>query len=121
VRFELGGNMGYATGSHIGLAGKYLLGILKEEGQIRYSRFYDGSDEAADALMKNCGYESEMDAPECMMDVAVAQLEHAGIVATRSLPEKLADGEQDYEIRLTDEGEQFLAGGQEFQFRDVDL
>src|SRR5687767_7963602 len=96
--------MGYMHAEHVGKAGHYLLAGLNEEGAIRYSRFYGGSDDAAETLRRACGFENEMDAAECTMDVAVGQLEAAGVVKTTHLADKLADGEPDYQIELTPEG-----------------
>ena len=43
-----------------------------------------------------------------MMDDAVFLLERNGIVERALLPDKLIDGEQDYEIRLTEKGKRLL-------------
>jgi hypothetical protein len=103
-------------------AGDHLLGLLRTEGSLRYSRFYDGSDKTHEALLRGMGLgEDHCDSPEWAMDTAVAQLEKAGLVATRTTADLLADGNRDYEISLTDEGRAFLAEGKSFPYRDVDL
>jgi hypothetical protein len=55
------------------------------------------------------------------MDVAVAQLEHGGMVRTEELSELLFDETNDYRIEITDKGRAFLERGGRFLFRSVDL
>jgi hypothetical protein len=113
--------MGFSYDHDVERAGLYLLGLLKSEGRVRYSRFYDGTDETYEAIIRAMGYPEEGDSylPECpehLIDLAAWQLETGGIVKITPLAEKLADGEQDYTIELTEEGRQFLERGDRFRF-----
>ena len=89
----------------------YLLKILKDEPLIRYSRFYDGTDQTRVPLITGIGI-TEEDADYCgvegVMDEVVWELQQQGIVVTRILEEKLADSEPDYEIALTSKGKAAL-------------
>lgn len=58
---------------------------------------------------------------EQLIDLAVGQLEYAGLVATKELEDKLADGHPDYEIRLTEQGRAFLEHGGAFEYEDQEL
>jgi hypothetical protein len=102
-------------------AGDHLLSLLKAEGSVPYSRFYDGEDVTHDRLREALGLEDDWYSPEVLMDVAAAQFEKAGLVTIEPLAAKLADDEQDYRISLTDEGRAFLASSKPFPYRDVDL
>ena len=118
--------MGHAYENDIESAGLYLLGLLKAETAVRYSRFYDGTDETQEDLIRGMGFDPEgeayvPDCPEVFMDVAVGQLEEGGVVRTEQLPELLADETNDYRIELTDEGREFLERGDRLVFRSVDL
>jgi hypothetical protein len=102
--------MSYFCETVLKAAGDYLLGLLKSEGAVRYSRYYNEKDGTHEALLRGMGLdEEECDSPECAMDDAVAQLEEAGYVATRTTGDLLMDGHRDYEIALTEEGKTFLA------------
>jgi hypothetical protein len=113
--------MGFAPGEMIEKAGRHLLTVLKEEGQVRYSRFYDGSEDTHEGLLHAFGLTSDWYLPELLMDLAVYQLARGGVVRTTKVPDRLADGENDYLIELTEEGRGFLVSGEEFRFRGVDL
>jgi hypothetical protein len=118
--------MGFAYEHDIERAGLYLLGLLKSEAAVRYSRFYDGTDETQAELIRGMGFDPNgddyvPDCPEVFMDVAVAQLEQGGIVRTEELSELLSDETNDYRIEITDQGSTFLERGGRFPFRSVDL
>lgn len=100
-------------------AGDHLLGLLKSEGRVCYSRFYDGSDEAARRLREVCGCTSDIVSAELLMDIAAGQLEEQGVARLVTLHNRLADGENDYAIELTDEGKALLESGRQVRFRDV--
>lgn len=114
--------MGYSDAGAIEQAGTHLLGLLKVEGRVRYSRFYDGSDETHGELKKALGIEDDDDwyCPERLVDLAAWQLEVGGIVTLTTLDDLLADGEQDYLIELTDRGRSFIERGERFQFRTAE-
>lgn len=105
-------------------AGAYLLSVLKQETPIRYSRFYDGTDATRHKLIAGVGID-ERDADwysvEAIIDDAVVLFEHIGVVERRLLEERLADGEPDYEIALTDKGRQFVARRKRFCFPDLEM
>jgi hypothetical protein len=113
--------MGHAYGFQTKPAGDYLLSILKLEPLIAYSRFYDGTDETEQALIAGMACVDEPECPAVLMDLAIGLFTDMGIVTVSNLAEKLADGEQDYEIRLTDTGKQFISQGAEYTFPDLYL
>jgi hypothetical protein len=49
--------------------------------------------------------------PELAFDLAVGEMEAAGLVETEDLEQALADGEPDYRIRMTREGAAFAREG----------
>ena len=118
--------MGTAYEQNIERAGRYLLGLLKSEAAVCFSRFFDGSDETQADLIKGVGFEPHdeddlSDCPEAIMDAAVAQLEQGGMVRTEELSELLADEHNDYRIELTEKGRALLERGGRFVFRSVIL
>jgi hypothetical protein len=122
--------MGYSYANEIEQAAKYLLQLLKAEGSVRYSRFYDGLDETQEALLRGMGYGSALagtseedyvpECPEHLMDLAVAQLERQRVVRTTDLEDLLADENNDYLIELTDEGCSRLGRGDKLRFWDAE-
>src|SRR5262245_38824059 len=54
-----------------------------------------------------------------LIDLASIQLQEAGLVTTRELPEELGDGQSDYLVELTDAGKALLASGGKFEYKDV--
>ena len=116
--------MGQMPGEMTKMAGDYLLSILVEEITVPYSRFYDGSDETREKLRIGIGM-SESDADwysiELMMDLAADRFAKMGIVEIRPREDKLADGEKNYDIVLTEKGCQFIADAKEYKFPDLDL
>ena len=115
--------MGHAYSHQIERAGKYLLSLLASEDRVIYSRFYDGSDETHFRLLVEMGYsvpddDEAPDCPEGYIDLAVGQLESAGMVKTRDTGALLADDEPEYEIELTSLGREFLAAAKQFEFHD---
>jgi hypothetical protein len=115
--------VGYTNAHVIELGAKHLLSILAQESPIRYSRFYDGSEETSRKLEEAIGLE-----PACrgwysvehIMDLAVYELSEQGIVQTKSLNEKLVDAEPDYEIFLTPQGKQAHLQKDKLQFWDAE-
>lgn len=105
-------------------AGDYLLSVLKKESPIRYSRFYDGTDETRQTLLAGMGI-SERDADwysvEALIDDAVILFQHIGAVQKRELDDELADGFPDYEISLTEKGQAIVAGGTRYEFPDLEM
>jgi hypothetical protein len=107
--------------------GLYLLGVLKSEKAVRYSRFYNdtpGSDESLAAVVmpfvvdhESCGAEDLSEEGHVMLEFAVWQLEDLGVVQVSLLDETLIDGERDYRIELTEKGAHVLAEGLNFHFR----
>src|SRR5262249_31175201 len=96
-------------------AARYLMGLLKTEPVIRYSRFHDGTVETAKALNRTLGLEENGWLPgHGLMNWAICKLEAAGLVMTEELPVILVDGDTDYDVRLTDEGRAFIDQGRVF-------
>lgn len=122
--------MGYSNANEIQKAARYLLELLKVEGSVRYSRFYDGEDEAQETLLRGMGYGAALDGtaeddhvPECpehLMDLAVAQLERQLVVKTTGLEDLLADDNNDFLIELTEEGRSHLELGGRLRFWDAE-
>lgn len=102
--------MGSVYHEDIERAGKYLLSLLRQYGQVQYLELYDGSDEAHQRLLQNIGAD-EREHPELLMDLAAYQLEEMGIVERVELDERLVDGEPDYLVMLTDDGRMLLEDG----------
>jgi hypothetical protein len=114
--------MGWVYAHNLKKVGDYLLGVLARESAVPYSRFYDGSDETADALCRACGFDTHYsEEVACRMDDAVGQLQAAGLVKTTELSQLLSDGTHDYRIEITPLGSSFLEKGEKFAYRDMDL
>lgn len=92
--------MGMVSADDIGMAVEYLLPILWEERSVRYSRFYDGTDECSDHLREDIGIRNELLSVELVVDLAFDVLEEHGVVRRTVLDNKLADGEHDYQIDI---------------------
>jgi hypothetical protein len=122
--------MGYSYANNIEKAGLYLLSLLRIEQRVRFSRFYDGTDETEEALLRGMGYGPAIDGvaeddyvPDnaaTLMDLAAAELEQGGIVKKAMLEDLLEDGHQDYLIELTESGRAFLGRGERFRFWDAE-
>jgi len=107
--------------------GLYLLEVLKAEKSVRYSRFYNatpGTEEslAAGAMPfvednESCDTEDLREEGHVMLDFAAWQLVDLGVVRITFLDERLIDGERDFLIELTEQGERILAEGLTFGFR----
>lgn len=108
--------MGYTYACVIKEAAHHLLKLLKQGVAVPYSTFYDGTDETHDELERIL----DGDCPEHAFDLAVAQLEHFGLVETETRNETLADGEQDYWIRLRQRGRDWLSEPFELDFFDAE-
>jgi hypothetical protein len=92
--------MGYVSASEIEGAVNYLLPILQAENSVKYSRFYDGTDECHDNLQRDIAPDNKLLSPELLIDLAVAVLEEHGVVRRVELDEKLFDDEKNYRIDL---------------------
>ena len=122
--------MGHSYRMEILEAGRHLLEVLRFEGCVRYSRFYDGTDATENALVRGMGYGPELaglteddyvpERPADLIDLAVKQLERKSIVKTTVLQELLADENPDYLIELTDEGRSQLATPWSLRFWDAE-
>jgi hypothetical protein len=115
--------MGYTNADVIELGAKHLLSILVHESPIRYSRFFDGSEKTSRKLENAIGIEPARRGwypVEHIMDLAVYELSDQGIVQTKSLNEKLVDGEPDYEIFLTPRGKEAHLRNDKLQFWDAE-
>lgn len=96
--------MGYASADRIEKAVRFLIPILRAEKWVKYSRFYDGTDECHGRLCASLGEDPDYDEDEAevLMDLAVEQLLELGVVRRVDLDEKLSDGENDYRIELVE-------------------
>jgi hypothetical protein len=118
--------MGWVYAKDIKKAADYLLKILCDEIEVRYSRFYDGTDQTAEKLVADMGYPEEGDdfipeSAELLIDLAAGELQRQGFVQLKILGEELADDEPDYLIELTIAGFDKIADGVEPVFRDMDM
>ena len=114
--------MGYLDRTTIERAARYLLSLFEHTPQIRYSEhFYDGTEETGEALRDALGLEDGWYSPELLVDVAASQLQAMGVVETKPLDERMADGEPDCEIRITDKGKAYTTGCKLPRFHDVHL
>lgn len=112
--------MGYSSADAIQIAGEYLISRLSAAIRLPYSTFYDGTEETSEQLTKSLGQEDTWYCAEHLIDLAVNQLEAQGIVETQPLATKLADGEDDYLIELTEEGSRKLKSGFTPEYRDAE-
>jgi hypothetical protein len=62
------------------------------------------------------GSDAEGYCAELAMDLAVSQLESAGLIKSTSLPDLLSDGTPDYLVELTPLGEVFVEELRTFKF-----
>lgn len=116
--------MGHMPEEIVKKAGDYLLSILKDEPTIKYDRFYDGEDLCRQRLckgMKMSASDADYYGIEGAMDIAISWLEQSAFVTTAELPDKLADGEQNYSICLTAKGRESIDKGTKHKFHGVDL
>jgi hypothetical protein len=106
--------MGFFPGRIIENAVHFLLRELSARSEMRYSEMFDGTDETHRRLGRACDMNPE-DAEdygvELAIDLAVWEMENEGFLEKEDLEETLADGEQDYNIRITPEGEAFALSG----------
>jgi hypothetical protein len=119
--------MGWVYAEEIKKAANYLLcDILPDCIQVRYSRFYDGTEKTSKELVADMGYPElgskyVPSCPELFIDLAAGELERQGFVKLTYLKERLADGEPDYLIELTLEGIEKMIEGIEPVFRSLNL
>jgi hypothetical protein len=116
-------SMGMIHSSMIKKAGDYLLSILIAEPTIRYSRFYNGTKKAASKIRKGMKFTDSDDfySAEILIDLAVVVLRERGVVVTRELAARLPDGNNDYEIKLTNKGRRRIDSGVDFKFPHVEM
>lgn len=112
--------MGWLSASVIEQAGKHLLAVLRHEGSVPYSTFYDGSDETHARLCEATGLD-DWYGPEGVVDQAAYQLEALGFITIIELDAKLADDETDYRMTLTEGGLAAVEAGVAPNYQSVDL
>jgi hypothetical protein len=112
--------MGYFYKDQIEKAGLYLLDILDKKHQVSYDYFYDGTNEKhyhlVEAIGINDNETDETSAVEILLDIAVIELNEFGIVSITQLESKLADGELNYQIKLTDKGRNIIRNNKKIDF-----
>lgn len=84
-----------------------MLSVLIVNSPVRYSLFYDGTEDTSQKLAKAIGIadkDRDWYCAEHVIDLAVFELEEQAIVEKKELPTSLPDGEPDYEIALTEQG-----------------
>jgi hypothetical protein len=115
--------MGMMYAHHQERAAHYLIQVLLDNAlSVRYSYFYDGSDEANERIRTAMGIkEGEDICAELALDLAADALAEAGIVTLTDLTNKLADGEPDYRIEIPEEGLERLEAGEWPKFRHLDM
>lgn len=113
--------MAFVSSEQVRPGGEYLLGILKVEGTVRFSRFYNGDTDYAKLAQEAGIDEADEEQAHVLVEFAAQQLERFGIASFATLPDKLIDGEHDYAIELTEKGRLFVAEGRKIGFRDMDV
>ena len=116
--------MGWMSAEPQQQAAEYLVEVLlaSETFSVRYSVFYDGTDETFERIRVGMGFEEDEDTcAELAIDLAAGALAEAGIVKLTTLDDKLADDEQDYLIEIDEEGLEKLESGVWPTFRGLDL
>jgi hypothetical protein len=113
--------MGFVSSEQVRPGGEYLLGILKAEGAVRFSRFYNEDTDYA-RLAEDAGIgESDVEHAHVLIEFAAQQLERLGIVSFTTLPDTLIDGDHDYTIELTEKGRLVITEGKPIGFRAMDV
>lgn len=104
--------MGLSPAHMIEGAADYVLRILRDQRQITYRQFYDGTNDTATKIEQAIVSDEGRGwySAEGLIDIAVSQLEQQGVVETTPLDDILADGEPNYSIALTALGADALAG-----------
>lgn len=123
--------------AEIRAAGDYLLSVLQVEKVVPYSRFYShdaGTNvrladgiwlflEAQPAVARGELDESDrrdlLEEGHLHVEWAAQQLEDLGVVRITFTDAKLADGEPDFLIELTERGGRFIRDGESFRFHSV--
>jgi hypothetical protein len=113
--------MAFVSSEQVRPGGEYLLTILKAEGSVRFSRFYNRDTDYAELAAEAGIAEHDVDHAHVLIEFAAHQLERFGIVSFTALPDELIDGEHDYRIELTETGRKRLAGGEKIGFRTMDV
>ncbi len=96
---------------------RYVLRMLASCSAVRYSEsFYDGSLATHQQLIHEIGVTSDDDAAiiESLLDEAIDQLEEQEIVKVTLLDLRLADGDKDFMIELTETGRKVLKNEAQF-------
>ncbi|MGZ3412258.1 MAG: hypothetical protein ACXWNX_00190 [Isosphaeraceae bacterium] len=123
--------------SQIKAAGDYLLGVLKAELEVAYSRFYNAEPGTDVSLVDRMWpflmsqpveHRGELDDGDkerlreeahMLLEWAAWQLEDLGIVEITTLKgSELIDGEPDFRIELTERGMRFIEEGKTFGYRE---
>ena len=116
--------MGYVYKETLERAVPFVFNRLKTTCSFCFSEIYDGSDETWQSVLEEMGI-TEVDDAHCpallRVDLIVAEMEEAGLVMTEQLSRKLPDGEDDYRITITEEGQEFIKSGKTFKCRDIVL
>lgn len=113
--------MAFVSSEQVRPAGEYLLGILRAEGSVRFSRFYNDDTDYAKVAADAGIDEDDADHAHILIEFAADQLKRFGIVSYTTLPDRLIDGEQDYLIELTAKGKERVATGPAIVFCDMDV
>jgi len=119
--------MGWVSGQQLKPAGKYLLGILKSEGSVPFSRFYNQDTDYVSLAEEVAAYADDdknaidEEHVHILIEFAAYQLENTGAVAFTKLDARLIDDEEDYQITLTEKGRAMLEEEKQFHYRDMDL
>ena len=113
--------MGCVSAERIDRAVPVIFQKLQGNGIFLYSEIYDGSERTHQELNMNLGADDHHCPAEILVDLAVFQLENAGFLETEPLGTKLADGENDYRVTITQKGRKFVKSGKIFRCESVDL
>lgn len=111
--------MGYLYKHQQEKASKYIFECLKGKDYLDFDFFYDGTEKTGQKNIEALG--GEYDNATAIIDITIIQLNSMGVIEIEELEEKLADGEYNFRIRLTEKGKRVLNNEIKLEFRDLDL
>jgi hypothetical protein len=111
--------MGYLYRHQQEQASKYIFECLKNKDYLDFNFFYDGTEETEQKNIEV--FSGEYDDATAIIDFTIIELANMRIIEIEELEEKLADGENNFRIWLTEKGKRVLNNEIKLEFRDLDL